>query len=307
MGSGITTAKPVTSQSFSKPVTEKRKKSTEITNSTHGISESNNSRSKKTMSQLSRAGTLSSPHHVDNIDASRDIDGGGKSTSQMIEKPGVYKSTISVKSSSQRAQTDRQKITTDSSSSTKRPKTKAVFEIIKRFEATSLQETEIMMAWLDEKLKHLDTKVQSDDRNLKPDAGVNGNEEGETQNIDVDWKKMRKDITGYKSEKQRLLNVISEIAGNRLKSNNPAIADLSDKNRASKLAEKFSELYDNEWTDVVEVLRTIKSNNSVQEDELERKSISYMVDVIKISYQMCQKKAKKDLDKMIKVVVKSSD
>ena len=42
---------------------------------------------------------------------------------------------------------------------------------------------------------------------------------------------------------------ISEIAGARLKSNNPAIADLNDQNRPSKLAEKFSELYDSEWTD----------------------------------------------------------
>ena len=31
--------------------------------------------------------------------------------------------------------------------------------------------------------------------------------------------------------------------------NNPDIADLSDPNRAMKLGEKFSSLYDDEWTD----------------------------------------------------------
>ena len=34
--------------------------------------------------------------------------------------------------------------------------------------------------------------------------------------------------------------------------NNPNITDLSDMNRPTKLAEKYSELYDNEWTDAYE-------------------------------------------------------
>ena len=35
--------------------------------------------------------------------------------------------------------------------------------------------------------------------------------------------------------------------------NNPNIADLSDNNRPTKLAEKYSELYDNEWTNAYEL------------------------------------------------------
>lgn len=45
---------------------------------------------------------------------------------------------------------------------------------------------------------------------------------------------------------------LSSVAGERLRFNNPAIADLSDENRPNKLAEKFSELYDNEWTEFYE-------------------------------------------------------
>lgn len=42
--------------------------------------------------------------------------------------------------------------------------------------------------------------------------------------------------------------------GQKLTDNNPNIADLSDKNRPTKLAERYSELYDNQWTDAFEVL-----------------------------------------------------
>jgi hypothetical protein len=42
------------------------------------------------------------------------------------------------------------------------------------------------------------------------------------------------------------------VAGSKLTTNNPAITDLSDENRPIKLAEKFSQLYDDEWTDSLE-------------------------------------------------------
>ena len=42
---------------------------------------------------------------------------------------------------------------------------------------------------------------------------------------------------------------VSELAGAKLMDNNPDIADLSDPNRAMKLGERFSSLYDDDWTD----------------------------------------------------------
>lgn len=44
------------------------------------------------------------------------------------------------------------------------------------------------------------------------------------------------------------------MASSKLRDNNPSIADLSDPNRPTKLAEKISELYDNQWTDAYEEL-----------------------------------------------------
>lgn len=47
---------------------------------------------------------------------------------------------------------------------------------------------------------------------------------------------------------------LSKVAGARLTHGNAAITDLSDTDRPTKLAEKFSELYDNAWTDAFEEL-----------------------------------------------------
>lgn len=44
------------------------------------------------------------------------------------------------------------------------------------------------------------------------------------------------------------------MAGEKLSEDNPAIADLSDSHRPTKLGEMYSELYDNEWTDAFEAL-----------------------------------------------------
>ena len=47
----------------------------------------------------------------------------------------------------------------------------------------------------------------------------------------------------------------SKEASERLRKDNPNLTDLSDANRPTKLAEKHSELYDNEWTDAFEELQ----------------------------------------------------
>lgn len=49
---------------------------------------------------------------------------------------------------------------------------------------------------------------------------------------------------------------LSKVVGEKLTNNNPDIADLSDSNRPTRLAEYFSELYDNEWTDAFDCLTT---------------------------------------------------
>lgn len=76
-----------------------------------------------------------------------------------------------------------------------------------------------------------------------------------------------------KKEKEKALTRLSEVAGDRLRFNNPAIADLSDENRPNKLAEKFSELYDNEWTEFYETL-----DGTGEEDKIIGQIISLLQD-----------------------------
>jgi hypothetical protein len=79
-------------------------------------------------------------------------------------------------------------------------------------------------------------------------------------------------------------NRISEVAGARLKSNNPAITDLSDQNRPSKLAEKFSELYDNEWTDAAEEMKQMLTfSEDAEEEERDVAVAKFLLEFTKVT------------------------
>nr|XP_022328420.1 uncharacterized protein LOC111127508 isoform X2 [Crassostrea virginica] len=97
------------------------------------------------------------------------------------------------------------------------------------------------------------------------------------------------------NQRKEILNKISEIAGARLKSNNPAIADLSDQNRPSKLAEKFSELYDNEWTDATEELKRAIKHTEKSEEELDIIIIRFLYNFTKAAYDYCKSKSEDQL------------
>lgn len=72
---------------------------------------------------------------------------------------------------------------------------------------------------------------------------------------------------------------LSEIASARLRTNNPDIADLSDSNRVTKLAERLSELYDNEWTDGFEQIKAA----STKTEQLTDKHVSEALkDMLKV-------------------------
>ncbi|KAL3878813.1 hypothetical protein ACJMK2_031141 [Sinanodonta woodiana] len=76
----------------------------------------------------------------------------------------------------------------------------------------------------------------------------------------------------------------SEEASLILKQGNPNIADLSDSNRPTKLAERYSELYSNEYTDAFEELTTKQIS--------ERDIIQLLFIIVTNAYIYCQGKAK---------------
>lgn len=57
--------------------------------------------------------------------------------------------------------------------------------------------------------------------------------------------------------------------------NNPNIADLSDKNRPTKIGERFEQLFDNEWSEAHETLKSTIS---------EREIYIILIEIVKVSY-----------------------
>lgn len=53
------------------------------------------------------------------------------------------------------------------------------------------------------------------------------------------------------------------MAGHKLTAGNPDIADLSDAYRPTKVAEQFSQLYDDEWTSAFDELQSF-TNDEVE-------------------------------------------
>ena len=61
----------------------------------------------------------------------------------------------------------------------------------------------------------------------------------------------------------------SKEASEKLRKNNPNIADLSDVNRPTKTVERFSELYDNEWTEAyIDITETQRKEDRKAVDQL---------------------------------------
>lgn len=73
---------------------------------------------------------------------------------------------------------------------------------------------------------------------------------------------------------------MSQVAGNKLKDGNPAIADLGDANRPSKLGEKLSSLYTEEW---VEAFEQIKLQPAYREKDKEGEICKLLLHIFVVS------------------------
>ncbi|XP_052722120.1 uncharacterized protein LOC128193003 isoform X2 [Crassostrea angulata] len=81
------------------------------------------------------------------------------------------------------------------------------------------------------------------------------------------------------SEIEDLTTRLSQAASRSLMHNNPNIADLSDKNRPTKIGERFEQLFDNEWSDAHEILKSTIS---------EREIYIILIEVVKDVYKFCK-------------------
>ncbi|KAH3838529.1 hypothetical protein DPMN_111939 [Dreissena polymorpha] len=76
-------------------------------------------------------------------------------------------------------------------------------------------------------------------------------------------KEKEKELANTKQELDDANNRLSKLMGRKMTHNNPAIADLSDFNRPEKLGQRYSELYDNQWTDA---FGTLQEDPSFEDD-----------------------------------------
>lgn len=89
----------------------------------------------------------------------------------------------------------------------------------------------------------------------------------------------------------------SQEAGDQLRKDNPNVTDLSDPDRPTKLAEKYTELYDNEWTDAFEELQ---NRHRVNEENV----ISCLLDILKHAHKMSLKEAEEQFKEMQSAITK---
>ncbi|XP_052794073.1 uncharacterized protein LOC128227499 [Mya arenaria] len=94
-----------------------------------------------------------------------------------------------------------------------------------------------------------------------------------------------------KAEQEKNIIERSKRAGQALRHNNPDIADLSDTNRPTKIAERFSELYDNEWTEAFEKL----SKNKITD----KKAIGLLLHIVQSTNTFCKEQAETMITSMI--------
>ncbi|KAK3602844.1 hypothetical protein CHS0354_026403 [Potamilus streckersoni] len=115
----------------------------------------------------------------------------------------------------------------------------------------------------------------------------------------IEIKKLQETITSLTDENRKLkqmndelLNRLSLITSEKLRDGNPNITDLGSNNRPSKLAEKLSELYDNEWTDAYqEISETVPS---------EEQRVHVLLEIIMISFKNCAKASKDQFETLSK-------
>ncbi|XP_052721753.1 uncharacterized protein LOC128192810 isoform X2 [Crassostrea angulata] len=92
---------------------------------------------------------------------------------------------------------------------------------------------------------------------------------------------LQQQLRPMKEEKENLLTRLSKLAGPKMTSKNPDIADLNDDNRPTKLAEKFGQLYDDAWTDSMEELTGVETRLN------DREAISFLLRIVMTAYQFC--------------------
>ncbi|XP_062613095.1 uncharacterized protein LOC134274866 [Saccostrea cucullata] len=95
---------------------------------------------------------------------------------------------------------------------------------------------------------------------------------------------------------EELTTRLSKFASQQLTAGNPNIADLSDKHRPTKIGELYSELYDNEWSEVFEVIKALRHPNTEEsETEYFEDVLNTLKDILMAAYEFSAEKIESHL------------
>ncbi|KAK3594526.1 hypothetical protein CHS0354_030874, partial [Potamilus streckersoni] len=130
--------------------------------------------------------------------------------------------------------------------------------------------------------------VRQDLENTKRDL------DEKTRKYEEELERKTEKINHIEAEKNELMNRLSAEAAARMTYNNPNITDLSDQNRPTRISERYSELYDNQWTDAFDSLQ--KSHHLSDTNAIE-----VLLDVLYVSFDVC-KKTRAQREALIKYV-----
>ncbi|XP_053399679.1 uncharacterized protein LOC128557083 [Mercenaria mercenaria] len=120
---------------------------------------------------------------------------------------------------------------------------------------------------------------------------IKGKMEDMENDKDAAVAKKVKEIMSMEKERNELLCRQSERTDRRLIEHETNIADLSDLNRPTKLAEKYAELYDNEWTDAYSYLETLDAYKGS-----EVTAIASLLTMLTTAYKMSLETAESQLE-----------
>lgn len=149
---------------------------------------------------------------------------------------------------------------------------------VKKISARPKKETIEELLNENEQLLRFLADLQDDNEKLKQrKEEYKANFRLELMDKDKDIEKLKTMLTNAQSEVSALRNRLSKLAGDKLMDANPDIADLSDPRRPTELGKRFSEIYDNEWSDAFEVL-PVKS---------EEEKIRILHGVVTQAYDFC--------------------
>ncbi|KAH3842751.1 hypothetical protein DPMN_116255 [Dreissena polymorpha] len=128
-------------------------------------------------------------------------------------------------------------------------------------------------------------KTEIDDLNHKLTEAIRVNSQLVSQNkfLQKDLDRTKGDLEKVNLDLEECKSRLSRKMSNALTENNTQITDLSDSNRPSKLGEKHSELYDNEWTDAFEEL--------VKKYETDESAIKTLLAILKDVHTFCEVKS----------------